>query len=97
MTATTARLRLRASYPLTSLSPAARVVARALQKYGMLLADGGNIALTAQSDVLSSVKWSAVGFSADSLSALKATDFEVISYGTPTDVTYNCTRTPITN
>ncbi|HRI50743.1 MAG TPA: hypothetical protein PLW65_11225 [Pseudomonadota bacterium] len=92
-----ARLRLRASYPLTSLSPAARVVARALQKYGMLLADGGNIALTAQSDVLSSVKWSAVGFTADALAALKATDFEVISYGTPTDVTYNCTRTPITN
>lgn len=91
-----ARLRLRASYPLSTLSPAARVVARALQKYGMLLADGGNIALTAQSDVLSSVKWSAVGFDSNSLSALKATDFEVISYGTPTDVTYNCTRTPIT-
>jgi hypothetical protein len=91
-----ARLRLRASYPLSTLSPAARVVARALQKYGMLLADGGNIALTAQSDVLSSVKWSAVGFDSNSLSALKATDFEVIAYGTPKDVTYNCTRTPIT-
>ena len=44
-------LRLRADYPIDSLpSEGAKVVARAMQKYGMYHADGGNIALTAQSD-----------------------------------------------
>lgn len=89
------RMRLKASFPVETLSPAAQVVARALQKYGMLMADGGNIALTAQSDALSTTKWSEVGFTADSLSSLKATDFEVIDYGTPTDVTFDCTRKQI--
>ena len=89
------RMRLKANYPIATLSPAAQVVAKALQKYGMLMADGGNIALTAQSDTLSTVKWADVGFDANSLSALKATDFEVLDYGTPTDVTFNCTRTQI--
>lgn len=46
-----ARLRLKSTFDLTQLpTDGARVVARALQKYGMFLADGGNIALTAQSD-----------------------------------------------
>jgi hypothetical protein len=89
------RLRLRADYPLSTLSPAAQVVAKAMQKYGMLHADGGNLTLTAQSDVLSTVKWGDVGLNATSLGALKATDFEVLKFGPPFDVTYNCQRTPI--
>lgn len=89
------RMRLRANYPVNTLSPAAQVVAKALQKYGMLMADGGNITLTAQNDTLSTVKWTDVGFNANSLSALKASDFEVIDYGTPSDVTFNCTRQQI--
>jgi len=53
-----ARLRLRADYPLASLpNEGARVVARALQRYGMILADGGNVALTAQSDRFTRAKW----------------------------------------
>jgi hypothetical protein len=91
-----ARLRLRADYPLATLSPAAQVVAKALQKYGMIHADGGNIALTAQSDALSNVKWADVGFDASSLSALDATDFEVLDYGAPFDVTFDCQRKQIT-
>ena len=89
-------MRLKASYNVGSLSPAAQVVARALQKYGMYMADGGNIALTAQSDALSDVKWADVGFDSNSLSALKATDFEVVDSGPTTDVTYNCTRQQLT-
>lgn len=93
------RMRLKSSFNVAALKPGAQVVARALQKYGMLMADGGNIALTAQSDVLSSVKWSdpSVNLTADDLNTLKASDFDVIEYETPTDVTYNCTRTQITN
>ena len=45
-----AHFRLKASFDLSKLTPAAQVVARAMQKYGMFLSDGGNIALTAQSD-----------------------------------------------
>ena len=43
--------------PVASLPAGAQVVARALQRYGMLLADGGNIALTAQSDRFTTAKW----------------------------------------
>ncbi|MEW5852483.1 MAG: hypothetical protein AB2A00_27090 [Myxococcota bacterium] len=89
-------MRLRADYPVENLDPAAQVVARALQRYGMYLADGGRITLTAQSDVLSTVKWADVGFDPFSLAALSATDFEVIDHGPTTDVTYDCQRTPIT-
>ncbi len=91
------RMRLHANYPLNTLSPAAQVVAKALQKYGMLLADAGTVALTASSDLVSSVKWTDVGFDANSLSALKASDFDVIAYPTPTIWGGNCNRTQITN
>jgi serine/threonine-protein kinase len=91
-----ARLRLRADYPLASLSPAARIVAKAMQKYGMLHADGGQIALMAQSDILSPVKWADVAFDSTSLSALAASDFEVLAYGKEYDVTYDCKRTQLT-
>jgi serine/threonine-protein kinase len=90
-----ARLRLRPDYPVDTLSPAAQVVAKAMQKYGMLQADGGQIALMAQSDVLSDVKWADLGFNSASLTALKATDFEVLQFGPLMDVTFNCQRTPI--
>ncbi len=36
------RVRLRADYDLSSLSPSAQVVARAMQRYGLLLADNGS-------------------------------------------------------
>src|ERR1019366_5372346 len=45
-----AHFRLKASFDVSHLKPAAQIVARALQKYGMFLSDGGFITLTAQSD-----------------------------------------------
>jgi serine/threonine-protein kinase len=87
-------LRLRADYPIDSLpSEGAKVVARAMQKYGMYHADGGNIALTAQSDRHTTAKWSGLLGSHD-LSALKVTDFEVIDGGSPIPLTYDCVRNP---
>jgi len=51
------RWRLKASFDMSKLpNDAARTVARAMQKYGMALADGGNIALTAQSDRFTTAK-----------------------------------------
>jgi hypothetical protein len=85
-------LRLRANYPVDSLPTAgARVVARAMQKYGMYHADGGNIALTAQSDRHTTAKWAGLLGSKD-LAALKVDDFEVIPHGAPIALTYDCVR-----
>ncbi|MEM8961618.1 MAG: hypothetical protein AAGD38_09080, partial [Acidobacteriota bacterium] len=54
-----ARLRLRADFPLDQLpNEAARTVARAMQSYGIILTDGGTIALTARSDRFTTTKWS---------------------------------------
>ena len=84
-------LRLRANYPIANLSPGAQVVARAMQKYGMVHADGGNIALTAQSDRHTTAKWAGLLGSRD-LAALQVTDFEVIDHGAPIGLTYDCAR-----
>ena len=87
-------LRLRADYPIASLpTEGARVVARAMQKYGMYHADGGNIALTAQSDRHTTAKWAGLLGPKD-LAALKVTDFEVIDHGAAIPLTYDCVRAP---
>jgi serine/threonine-protein kinase len=87
------RLRLRADYPVASLaSPGARVVARALQRYGMILADGGTIALTAADDAFTAHKYAETGFEARSLDALQPTDFEVVDTGPVIVLTYDCVR-----
>lgn len=86
------RWRLRADYPIDSLpSEGAKVIATAMKKYGMALADGGNIALTVQSDRFTAAKWNGVLGPYD-LSALDPTDFEVVDTGTPTTLTYDCNR-----
>ncbi|MBN1769974.1 MAG: hypothetical protein JXB32_01835, partial [Deltaproteobacteria bacterium] len=86
--------RLRRDYPLDTLpNEAARVVARALQRYGMFHADGGNIALTAQSDRFTTAKWDDLLEPRD-LAALDVEDFEVIDHGAPVYVTYDCVREP---
>lgn len=86
------RFRLRADYPLNTLSPGAQVIAKALQTYGMLLADGGTIALTGQSDILTANKWNDVGVDEHSLDDLKAQDFEVVDMGDKVTYTGDCVR-----
>lgn len=86
------RLRLRADYPLASLpNDAARTVARALQTYGMYLADGGNIFISATTDAADVIGGSA-------LSALTPSDFEMVDGGDRIPWSgYDCTRTPISD
>jgi serine/threonine-protein kinase len=86
------RLRLKASYDVSHLKPAAQIVARAMQKYGMFLADGGNIALTAQNDADTQTKYSDVGFESRDLQSLKVTDFEVVKHDKPIRLTNDCVR-----
>jgi hypothetical protein len=72
----------------------ARVVARALQRYGMFLGDGGNIALTAQADRYTTAKWSGLRGTSDR-SSIKVTDFEMVDGGTRILLTLDCVRAPM--
>ncbi len=87
------RLRLRADYPLEALpSDGARVVARAMQRYGMLLADGGRIPLTAADDRFTEHKWDEVGVEPESLAGIAVSDMEVVDLGEPIKATGDCER-----
>lgn len=88
------RWRLRADFPLATLpTDGARVVAVAMQQYGIALSDGGNIALTARSDRSTAASWSGLLDTRD-LVLLQPNDFEVIDTGTPIARTFDCVRTP---
>lgn len=92
------RLRLKAGYDISKLSSSAQVVAKALKKYGMILADGGNILVTAQSDQYTTAKYADLGFDARSLSVLKPGDFEVVPPEKPVvDLTFTNRATVIGN
>jgi serine/threonine-protein kinase len=88
------RLRLRPDFPLSTLpNEAARVVARALQRYGMFLADGGSVALTAESDRFTTAKWSGLLGPRD-LQAIQVSDFQMIAGGARIPYTGDCVRVP---
>lgn len=88
------RLRLRADYPLDQLpNEGARVVARAMQRFGMFLSDAGNIALTAQSDRFTTAKWDGLLGPRD-LDTLQVSDFEMLEAGERIVYTGDCVRTP---
>jgi serine/threonine-protein kinase len=89
---TGARLRLRGDYPLDTLpNDAARVVARTLQHYGMYLADGGNIFISATTDTADLIGNSIVG-------ALRPHDFAMVGGGRRVGRhDYDCGHLPITN
>lgn len=86
------RLRLRADYDLSSLpNDAARAVAKALQTYGMFLADGGNIYISATTEASDAIGGSDLG-------KLEPSDFEMIDGGQRINwESQNCTRTPVSD
>jgi serine/threonine-protein kinase len=89
-----ARLRLRGDYPLASLpNEGARAVARAMQRYGMLLSDAGRVALTARSDRSTRAKWAGLLGPLD-LAGLRPRDFEMIEAGERIPLTNDCVRNP---
>lgn len=91
-----AHLRLRADYPLDSLpNEGARVVARALQRHGMFLADGGSVALTFRSDRSTTAKWADL-LGPHDLADIRPADFELLETGPSIPLTYDCRRAPIT-
>ena len=86
-----ARLRLKGTYDVSKLSAAGQIVAAALKKYGMFLADGGNPYVSATDDIASVISPSA-------LRGLQPQDFEWVDSGGPrVDINQqNCTRMSIT-
>ena len=89
-----ARLRLRADFPLETLpNDGARVIARALQIYGMVLADAGSIALTARSDRRTAAQWSDL-LDSHALEAIAITDFAMVEGGTRFAYAGDCVRVP---
>lgn len=93
------RLRLRADFPLAGYTPGAQVVLRTLKKYGMVLADGGNIALTAESDRFTTNTWASVGIHSRTFdqtagaTKVLVSDFQVIDTGPRIAETYDCVPT----
>lgn len=92
------RLRLKSTFNVNGFSTnvAARVILRSMQKYGIVLADGGNIALTAEDDMFTTHKWVEFGFDENNvyleqmLIGVQMTDFEVVETGPQIPLTYDC-------
>jgi hypothetical protein len=83
-----ARLRIRADRiaPVLAGLPngAARVVAQAMRDYGIILSDGGSIALTSEDDERTTAKWSTVmgtGLGTRDLQTIMPSDFEMVDGG----------------
>jgi hypothetical protein len=88
------RFRLKPTFDETPYNANARVILRALKTHGMILSDGGNIALTFADDRLSAAKWSNLGIPPQTFNSIRVTDFEVVDLGAEIPLTFNCVRAP---
>jgi hypothetical protein len=98
-----ARFRLKSSFDTSTFTASAQVVLAAMKKYGIILQDGGTIALTAKSDAFSTLKWANYLGSHD-LEGPQPTDFEMVdaTYGSDMEpsstlhsfTSYTCVRNP---
>ena len=71
-----------------------KVILKALKTHGMLLSDGGEIALTFADDRTSSAKWADLGIDAQTFSGIGVDQFEVVELGPEVELTYDCVRNP---
>lgn len=92
------RLRLRSDFPVHLYNPAAQVILRTMQRYGIVLSDGGNIALTAEDDLYTTRKWAEMNINSRVFdqavpgSPVRVQDFSVIDTGDRIIETYDCVR-----
>ena len=86
------RFRLRNDFDESGFSDADRVVLKALKTYGMLLSDGGEIALTFASDRNGTAKWAHLGIDAASFQDITVNEFEVVDLDPEIELTYDCVR-----
>ena len=88
------RFRLKAAFDDSSYNASEKVIIAAMKRFGMLLSDGGTIPLTFADDRTSTAKWSDLGVTALSFSAITVDDFEVVDFSTPIAQTDDCVRNP---
>ncbi len=88
------RFRLKSTFDETPFNAGERVILRALKTYGMILSDGGNVALTFADDRTTSAKWATQGIKAQSFNAISVNNFEVVGLGAEIPLTYDCVRNP---
>jgi hypothetical protein len=86
------RFRLKADFDDSSFSDPQKVVVKAMKTYGMLLSDGGEIALTFADDKNNTAKWADLGIDSQSFKELAPDQFEVVDLPEETDLTYECVR-----
>ena len=84
-------LRLKSDFDTSGLSEGAQVVAEAMKTYGIILADGGEETLTAQSDRFTEERWAGM-LGTDELDDILITDFEVLDMGEPVEYAEGCDR-----
>jgi len=96
-----AHLRLRADFPLTGYNPAARVVLNTMKRYGIVLSDGGSVALTAESDLYTTTQWADLGIHSRVFDQTPGAadpaigDFVVLATGPRIAETWECVRNDI--
>jgi hypothetical protein len=86
------RFRLKADFDDSSFSDPQKVVVKAMKTYGMLLSDGGEIALTFADDKSSTAKWADLGIDSQSFKDLAPDQFEVVDLDSEIALTYECVR-----
>ncbi len=92
-----ARLRLKASADISGLSRGGQVVAEALMRYGMFLADGGNLTFTGRSDRDTTHSWQDAALTPQDLKGLQWDDFEVVELGERIEYgSGDCDHVPVT-
>ncbi len=88
------RFRLKAAFDETPYNVGVKTILHAMKTFGMLLSDGGTVALTFADDRTTTAKWAAQGITPQSLSAIKVDDFEVVDLGSEITLTDDCVRNP---
>ena len=90
-----ARLRLKSSYDISGLpSRGAQVLAQCLKKYGMIMADGGNVALMGMSDGQALAIWDLLLGTRD-LQTIPVSAFDMVEAGQRYTWTGDCTLLPV--
>ena len=88
------RFRLKPDFDDSSFSDSQKVVLTAMRTHGMLLADGGEIALTFADDAHSTAKWADLGIDSQTFKDIAPDQFEVVDLGPEIPLTYECVRNP---
>ncbi|MGZ6780913.1 MAG: serine/threonine-protein kinase, partial [Mycobacterium sp.] len=88
------RFRLRPDFHESGYTEPQKVILSALKRHGMLLSDGGEIALTFADDRTSTAKWAELGIDEQTFSGIGVDQFEVVELGDEMALTYDCVRNP---